>query len=192
MSKRGPNDSNSVFSTLASRNATPKTLWESFVKRGTAKELKTALSTLKGKHGTAARKTEVPRKTLLDALKNEPDLADTEDLGLAANKEPCQRSRSKSNRLRRRHNFTQSHIATNRDRGARERVAYQERPEPRFMPYGPRTRRDLFNLIARAAKESLRRATGESNQKNGPRRGCAGSKPSGYTRRPIRGGKSSS
>ena len=74
-----------------SRNATPKTLWENFVKRGNAKDrLKTALSTLKGKHGTAAKKTEVPRKTLLDALKNETDLVNTEEHGIAANKEPCQ------------------------------------------------------------------------------------------------------
>ena len=73
-----------------SRNATPKTLWEGFVKRGSAKELKTALSTLKGKHGTAAKKTEVPRKTLLDALAKETDLVNTEELGIAANKELCQ------------------------------------------------------------------------------------------------------
>ena len=73
-----------------SRNATPKTLWEGFVKRGSAKELKTALSTLKGKHGTAAKKTEVPRKTLLDALTKETELVNTEELGIAANKELCQ------------------------------------------------------------------------------------------------------
>ena len=78
-----------------SRNATPKTLWEGFVKRGRTKELKTALSTLKGKHGTAAKKTEVPRKTLLDALTTETDLVTTEGHKLAANADPCQLIRIK-------------------------------------------------------------------------------------------------
>ena len=74
-----------------SRNATPrKLLWENFAKRGPGPgRLQTALSTLKGKHGTAAKKTEVPRKTLLDALRQETDLVDTEDLKLAADQEPC-------------------------------------------------------------------------------------------------------
>lgn len=73
-----------------SRNATPKTLWKGFVKRGEAKELKTALSTLKGKHGTAAKKTEVPRKTLLEALTKETDLVTTDGHKLVANADPCQ------------------------------------------------------------------------------------------------------
>jgi hypothetical protein len=66
-----------------SRNATPKQLlWEKFAKRGGAKgkRLKTMISTLHGKHGTPAKKTEVPRKTLLEALKTETDLLSTEDL----------------------------------------------------------------------------------------------------------------
>lgn len=73
-----------------SRNATPKTLlWEGFAKRGRAKRLKTALSTLKGKHGTAAKKTEVPRKTLVDALKAETDFVSTEGLSLAKDAVAC-------------------------------------------------------------------------------------------------------
>jgi hypothetical protein len=69
-----------------SRNATPKTLlWENFAKRGAGDErLKTLLSTLRGKHGTKARKTEVPRTTLLDALDRETDLLSTEDISVAA------------------------------------------------------------------------------------------------------------
>jgi hypothetical protein len=74
-----------------SRNATPKTLlWENFAKRGAAKRLQTALSTMRGKHGTAAKKTEVPRKTLLEALDAETRLVNTEKLSLAADKEPCE------------------------------------------------------------------------------------------------------
>lgn len=74
-----------------SRNATPKTLlWENFAKRGRASgRLQTALSTLRGKHGTPAKKTEVPRKTLLEALQSETDLVDTEGHSLAS-QEPCQ------------------------------------------------------------------------------------------------------
>ena len=34
------------------------------------------------------------------------------------------------------------------------------------MNYGPKTRRDLFNLIAQAAKESLRRANGGGDSDN--------------------------
>jgi beta-lactamase superfamily II metal-dependent hydrolase len=74
-----------------SRNATPKTLlWENFAKRGAARRLKTALSTMKGKHGTPAKKTEVPRKTLLDALEAETELHDTERISLAEGREPCE------------------------------------------------------------------------------------------------------
>ena len=74
-----------------SRNATPKTLlWENFGKRNRSRgRLKTALSTLRGKHGTPVKKTEVPRRTLLEALQNETDLVNTEGHSLA-NDEPCQ------------------------------------------------------------------------------------------------------
>lgn len=62
-----------------SRNATPKKLlWENFAKRGTGR-LQALLSTMPGKHGTPAKKTEVPRKTLLDALEHETKLLNTDD-----------------------------------------------------------------------------------------------------------------
>ena len=75
-----------------SRNATPKTLlWENFAKRGKTKNrLKTALSTLHGKHGTPAKKTEVPRKTLLEALESESELVNTEGHKTPAGGDPCQ------------------------------------------------------------------------------------------------------
>jgi hypothetical protein len=37
---------------------------------------------------------------------------------------------------------------TQRDRVARERLAYREHPEPHFLTYGPRTRREFLNLLA--------------------------------------------
>lgn len=77
-----------------SRNATPKTLlWENFSNRtiGKKKSMKTALSTMKGKHGTPRKRTEVPRKTLLDALKAETDLCcHTDGFRFKAAEEPCQ------------------------------------------------------------------------------------------------------
>lgn len=66
-----------------SRNATPKQLlWERFAKRGRAKgrRLETMISTMPGKHGTPRRRTEVPRRTLLEALEMETDLLSTTDL----------------------------------------------------------------------------------------------------------------
>ena len=67
-----------------SLNATPKKLlWEAFTKRGPEKRLKTVLSTMPGKHGKVANKTEVPRRTLLTALESESDLASTTDLSFA-------------------------------------------------------------------------------------------------------------
>ena len=35
---------------------------------------------------------------------------------------------------------------TQRDRIARERLAYMEHPEPHFLTYGPKTRREFLNL----------------------------------------------
>jgi hypothetical protein len=59
-----------------SLNATPKKLlWERFIKRN--KGLKTALSTLPGKHGKTRNNTEVPRRPLLKALEEESDLKNT-------------------------------------------------------------------------------------------------------------------
>jgi predicted TIM-barrel fold metal-dependent hydrolase len=37
---------------------------------------------------------------------------------------------------------------TRRDRVAKEKLAYQERPEPHFKTYGPKTRREFFRLLA--------------------------------------------
>jgi hypothetical protein len=34
-----------------------------------------------------------------------------------------------------------------RDRIAQERLAYNERPEPHYLTYGPKTRREFFNLL---------------------------------------------
>ncbi len=36
---------------------------------------------------------------------------------------------------------------TGADRIARERLAYRERPEPHYLTYGPRTRREFLNLL---------------------------------------------
>jgi len=38
---------------------------------------------------------------------------------------------------------------TSRDPVAREKAAYQERPEPGFLTYGPKTRREFLNLLGR-------------------------------------------
>jgi hypothetical protein len=75
-----------------SRNATPKTLlWENFGKRSGRDKLICALSTMKGKHGTAQKQTEVPRKTLLEALKSETDLCCyTDGFKFKAQEDPCQ------------------------------------------------------------------------------------------------------
>lgn len=66
-----------------SLNATPKSMWAAFRNRGGASKkgrLKTVMSTMPGKHGSDASKTEVPRKTLLSALKNESELHSTHTL----------------------------------------------------------------------------------------------------------------
>ena len=66
-----------------SRNATPKTLWNNFAHRGpegAPERLETVLSTLAGKHGSVDRGTEVPRKALVQALKANSNLHDTEGL----------------------------------------------------------------------------------------------------------------
>lgn len=66
-----------------SLNATPKKLlWEDFKHRNKpgSQRLVTLLSTLPGKHGKVANKTEVPRRPLLDALKAETKLSNTNDL----------------------------------------------------------------------------------------------------------------
>lgn len=54
-----------------SLNATPKTLWNLFDKKGgdtKPDRLNTAVSTMAGKHGSTSSQTEVPRRTLVSAL----------------------------------------------------------------------------------------------------------------------------
>ena len=66
-----------------SLNATPKSLWNAFRKRGkeeTPGRLTTVLSTMPGKHGHEEQRTEVPRRTLLAALRDESNLHSTHDL----------------------------------------------------------------------------------------------------------------
>lgn len=76
-----------------SLNATPKKLlWGGFRKRNRsgADRLKTLLSTLPGKHGKKKNRTEVPRVPLLDALREETDLKNTNDLKFGVQPELCQ------------------------------------------------------------------------------------------------------
>lgn len=66
-----------------SLNATPKTLWKDFAKKApvdqAAGRLISVVSTLAGKHGDARRSTEVPRKALVDALKEQSEFHTTQD-----------------------------------------------------------------------------------------------------------------
>ncbi len=66
-----------------SLNATPKSVWAKLVDSdGTTrpkKQLTTLLSTMHGKHGHDHARTEVPRRTLLAALKSKSRLINTED-----------------------------------------------------------------------------------------------------------------
>lgn len=64
-----------------SLNATPKSLWNRFAKKGgpdTPDRLKTLLSTMKGKHGHEKDDTEVPRQTLVNELDSKSELHSTE------------------------------------------------------------------------------------------------------------------
>jgi hypothetical protein len=66
-----------------SLNATPKSLWAGFAKKGTkgkAGRLRTVLSTMPGKYGDEDSHTEVPRGTLLTALKTQSELHSTHSL----------------------------------------------------------------------------------------------------------------
>lgn len=66
-----------------SLNATPKTLWSSFRRRGdaaAAARLATMVSTLADKHGDVSRGTEVPREKLVTELRNLSDFHTTEEL----------------------------------------------------------------------------------------------------------------
>lgn len=66
-----------------SLNATPKTLWEMFERRSEEKakgRLQTVVSTKSGKHGKVSSNTEVPRRTLVEALKRESDFFSTQEV----------------------------------------------------------------------------------------------------------------
>jgi L-ascorbate metabolism protein UlaG (beta-lactamase superfamily) len=67
-----------------SRNATPRTMWALFDHKSETEtdpnRLKTVMSTLPGKHGHEKDHTEVPRKSLVDALRKESELHSTDTL----------------------------------------------------------------------------------------------------------------
>ena len=76
-----------------SLNATPKSLWKLFEHKGpesTPERLQTVVSTRSGKHGDPAKDTEVPRKTLVEALKKESDYYTTQDVKTKDLKETLQ------------------------------------------------------------------------------------------------------
>jgi hypothetical protein len=63
-----------------SLNATPKQwVWDAFSKKK-GRKLETMMSTMAGKHGKVASETEVPRRTLVTALKKGSQLKNTQDL----------------------------------------------------------------------------------------------------------------
>jgi hypothetical protein len=64
-----------------SLNATPKSMWNRFRKKGNkdkAGRLTSLLSTMPGKHGHEKDHTEVPRQTLLKDLETQSDLHSTD------------------------------------------------------------------------------------------------------------------
>lgn len=66
-----------------SLNATPKTLWSLFENRGSERKagrLHTLNSTMGGKHGSTSKRTEVPRRTLVHALKDESHYLTTQSI----------------------------------------------------------------------------------------------------------------
>jgi hypothetical protein len=66
-----------------SLNATPKSLWDLFAKKSTrlgVDRLVTIVSTKAGKHGSRSRRTEVPRRTLVDELKSHSSHFSTQTL----------------------------------------------------------------------------------------------------------------
>lgn len=84
-----------------SRNATPKKLlWEAFKNRGkpNGRRLLTLLSTLPGKHGKSEKHTEVPRRTLLEALEAESELKNTHTLSFAEDAKLCHKIEMKIGR----------------------------------------------------------------------------------------------
>lgn len=67
-----------------SLNATPKSLWQGFSKKSKVRtdksRLRTLMSTMEHKHGSEESRTEVPRGTLVSALKTQSDLFSTQQL----------------------------------------------------------------------------------------------------------------
>lgn len=66
-----------------SLNATPKTLWNLFKNKNATQSkdrLKTVISTMAGKHGSATKGTEVPRRLLVDEFSKMSDYYSTERL----------------------------------------------------------------------------------------------------------------
>lgn len=73
-----------------SLNATPKSLWALFKKKGNpakANRLRTAVSTMADKHGTPSSNTEVPRRTLVAALKADSTYFSTQLLKVKTSKD---------------------------------------------------------------------------------------------------------
>ena len=67
----------------ASLNATPHTLWDMFRRRRDKQprgDLQTIVSTLEGQHGSQRNRSEVPRKTLVKALKKGSEYFSTQEL----------------------------------------------------------------------------------------------------------------
>jgi hypothetical protein len=74
-----------------SLNATPKTLWGLFDKKGTAdkeRRLRTSVSTMAGKHGSPSRQTEVPRRPLVLELEKNSQFFTTQSLTKGHPSEP--------------------------------------------------------------------------------------------------------
>lgn len=66
-----------------SLNATPRSMWKRFSRKGgaqTRNRLTSVLSTMHGKHGKDEKNTEVPRRTLVSELQANSTLYNTEDL----------------------------------------------------------------------------------------------------------------
>jgi hypothetical protein len=66
-----------------SLNATPKTLWKEFARKGgeeTRDRLRTMVSTRANKHGSVSRGTEVPRRPLVEELKKSSEFRTTQDI----------------------------------------------------------------------------------------------------------------
>lgn len=66
-----------------SLNATPRSLWSQFKKRGGTgrpDRMTSVLSTMAGKHGSEDKRTEVPRRTLVEMLKDDTHFHSTQEM----------------------------------------------------------------------------------------------------------------